>query len=375
MGSARGVYKIVQVYYTLVNVPKEQRSQVDRMHLAMVFREKLLKKYSMKVIFSRLVTDLKRLEEGIVVQAPDHQVFRFGLLLYSADNLEAHTLSGLSCSFSSKSVCRVCHIQYEHLDDNIHDFDGDECHSKWSIQEYDSVVAALDENDQMEIGDCQLGEIENNIYENNAYDSSGDSSDDEDGGSECSEAEVVENMWGVKSLCPLNELDSFHCIEGFPFDLLHDLMEGVIAEDLLAIIRALAADGWFSIEEYNNMLDKFGWYSYEANDKPKSVPLLRSVSKLRGNAVSHWLHIRYFPMIIKKHIRNPSNSVLSLALKLNEITERITATSFYDYEADILGEDIVDYLDARKKLRLEYQDIFKRPKPKHHYMRCDLSTS
>ena len=152
---------------------------------------------------------------------------------------------------------------------------------------------------------------------------------------------------------------------------MHDWMEGVIAEDLLSIIRTLASSDWFTIEEYNSELSKFGWYSYEANDKPCSVrvPISRKVSKLRGNAISHWLHVRYFPMIIKKFIINPADEALNLALRLHEITERITAPSFFNYEADILEEDIIDYLDARKLLRSEHPDLFRRPKPKHHFMR------
>ena len=368
LGAARGTYKIVQVYYTLIDVPKQQRSQIDRMQLALVFREKLLKKYPMSVIFQKLVQDLKTLEEGIVVNILGcHNIVRFGLLLYSADNLEAHTLSGLSASFSSKSVCRACHIQYEQLDDNIHDYDGSSCHSRWTVEEYDSIVDALVPDKQIDTTDEQQYDEEQIIYE---YCDS-DSYDDAESGSDCSEHEagMIENDWGVKSKCPFNELQSFHCIQGFPFDLMHDWMEGVIAEDLLSIIRTLASSNWFTIEEYNNELSKFGWYSYEANDKPCSVPISRKVSKLRGNAISHWLHVRYFPMIIKKFIINPADEALILALKLHEITERITAPSFFDYEADILDEDIIDYLDARKLLRLEHPDLFKRPKPKHHFMR------
>ena len=50
LGAARGVYKIVQVFYTLCEVDKSQRSQIDHLQLVMVFREKLLKNYSLKNI-------------------------------------------------------------------------------------------------------------------------------------------------------------------------------------------------------------------------------------------------------------------------------------------------------------------------------------
>ena len=39
LGAARGVYKIVQVFYTLADITKSQCSQIDRLQLIMVFRE------------------------------------------------------------------------------------------------------------------------------------------------------------------------------------------------------------------------------------------------------------------------------------------------------------------------------------------------
>ena len=84
-----------------------------------------------------------KLEEGIIVNNPEPNKVKFGLHLYAADNLEAHQLSGFSSCFSSKSVCRWCHIQYEQLDDNIHDYDGDRAHDKWTTKEYDAIVSKL----------------------------------------------------------------------------------------------------------------------------------------------------------------------------------------------------------------------------------------
>ena len=88
LGAARGVYKIVQVFYTLADIPKSQRSQVDRLQLVMVFREKLLQKHSLQTIYKRLVLDLKSLEAGIVIHFPMTRRVKAGVLCYAADNLE-----------------------------------------------------------------------------------------------------------------------------------------------------------------------------------------------------------------------------------------------------------------------------------------------
>ena len=171
LGSARGTYKVVQVFYTLTNIPKNQRSQIDRLQLAMIFREKLLKKYSFPVIYKRMVEDLIKLEEGIMVNIPDPKVIKIGLLLHAADNLEAHQLGGFSGSFSSKSICRFCHCQYEDLDVNIHDHDGQKAHKRWSIQEYDDIAGSLEQPETIET-------VENVIFPAEVTD---DVSDEDDG--------------------------------------------------------------------------------------------------------------------------------------------------------------------------------------------------
>ena len=110
----------------------------------MIFRESLLKKYSYSQIYSRLVQDLQKLEIGFDIFIPQKKTVKAGLLLYSADNLEAHQLGGFSCSFSSRSICRFCHIQYNDLDQHIHDYDGDESHKRWQISEYDSIAGSFE---------------------------------------------------------------------------------------------------------------------------------------------------------------------------------------------------------------------------------------
>ena len=78
----------MQVFFTLCEVEKAQRSQIDRLTLCMVFREKLLKKYSLNTIYKSLVDDLKVLETGIQIYFPIPRTVKCGVLCYAADNLE-----------------------------------------------------------------------------------------------------------------------------------------------------------------------------------------------------------------------------------------------------------------------------------------------
>ena len=104
LGWAKGRHKVVQVFYTLCEIPRCQRSQIDRTQLCMVFKEKLLKKYGYDTIFKPLVEDLKELEIGIEIQYPFVKTIQLGVLAYSADNLESHNVGGFSSCFSSRDI-------------------------------------------------------------------------------------------------------------------------------------------------------------------------------------------------------------------------------------------------------------------------------
>ena len=111
------------------------------------------------------------------------------------------------------------------------------------------------------------------------------------------------------------------------------------------------------------------WKSYEAADKPQLLPSARNARKLKGKAISQWVHLRNFPLIVEKFVIDKDEEVLALALKLHEVTERATASEFHVYEIDLLEDCVIEYLNLRKKLRQEYPDFFNRPKPKHHFFR------
>ena len=65
----------------------------------MIFKEKLVKKHGLKRILKPLVKDLKELEEGIYINFPIRRQVQLGVLVFSTENLEAHTLGGFSKCF------------------------------------------------------------------------------------------------------------------------------------------------------------------------------------------------------------------------------------------------------------------------------------
>ena len=141
--------------------------------------------------------------------------------------------------------------------------------------------------------------------------------------------------------------------------------------DLLGVIRILANKGHFTINEYNSALQRLGFSSYEAGDKPYPVPTSRSskISNLKGKAVSNLVHVRNWPLVIKNLVKDSEDPVITFGLKLHEIVERLTAQEFFPYEIDLVEEKIVQYLDLRKTIRSLYPNLLPSPKPKHHFLR------
>ena len=60
--------------------------------------------------------------------------------------------------------------------------------------------------------------------------------------------------FGLRMRYQFNQLQSFHCVLGFPPDCMHDLVEGVVAQDLFGVIKIFVEQRKFSLEEYNEQL-------------------------------------------------------------------------------------------------------------------------
>ena len=122
---------------------------------------------------------------------------------------------------------------------------------------------------------------------------------------------------------------------------MHDVFEGLVSQDLLGVLRILKSKKWLTIEEYNENLANFKFMCSESSDKPQAVPLNQNVKKLIGKAVSIWVHVRNFPFLIRKFVRDEEEPALILGLKLHELVERITATEFREYEISVLEEKVI----------------------------------
>ena len=150
-------------------------------------------------------------------------------------------------------------------------------HKYWKTQEYDHIVDSIEEtNSDSEDEDVNIDQLEINLFnkvdepfaieinsqapdsddDEDSIESSSDTDDDDSQFDEESVAAYPDNNFGLKSRCPFNELQAFHAIHSFPPDIMHDLFEGVVAQDLCGVLKILSSSGWFSLEEYSKAMKK-----------------------------------------------------------------------------------------------------------------------
>lgn len=233
LAAGKGRHKILQMFWTIADLPKRFRSQVDQIQICIIVRDQILKKYGYAEIYKPLLQELKLLENGIIVEKPFRRKIRVCFPFHLGDNLESHSLGGFSVCFSSKDICRTCHIQYNELGSKIHDHTSAGPHDYWTMEEYDRIVLNLepdtgantelelvtDENLFTEIDEPHEDEASVMFVVEDNQESDTDSVDDE--------AIDSESNFGLRYGCILSSLESFHPVYSFPHDVLHDVLEGM----------------------------------------------------------------------------------------------------------------------------------------------------
>ncbi|XP_067281113.1 uncharacterized protein [Pseudorasbora parva] len=153
LGSAKSKHKVLAVYLSLANLPPHIRSSTDHMSLVMLCQEKDFKHFGHDTIFSRLIADLKDLEDnGITVAA---EKVKGTVFCIAGDNLGSHSIGGFTENFSfSEYFCRYCQISRRDFQT-----DPNACGPQRTPENYKSAVEILQSEGQQnveEMGDSEL---------------------------------------------------------------------------------------------------------------------------------------------------------------------------------------------------------------------------
>lgn len=190
LGSHAGIYKLSGMYISIPCLPPELCSRLDSIFLAQLYHADDAKLFPKEQIYSYLVKELMFLEkEGItlVLNSENIQIY-FKLTLIIGDNLGLHGILGFVESFSADVCCRFCTVS-KNVSCKLCTEDISILHNKDNYAE--------------------------NITRNNS------------------------SSTGIKDKCAFNVLNSFHVVENYSVDIMHDLLEGVCGYEMNYVFNSI----------------------------------------------------------------------------------------------------------------------------------------
>lgn len=316
LGSARKKYKLVGVYFTLVNFNPSYRSNIDNIQLLILCRETDLKFFGQEKVFSQLITDLQILEtHGVNINNVN---FKGTVSAVVGDNLGSHMIGGFLESFKSEYFCRYCLVTQKEFEKTPY----------------------------------KLGQIRDPV----SYDSAAALIADD---------ATLSHSKGIKFESHFNKLNFFHVSNpGLPPCLGHDLFEGVVAYDLTLFIKDFVLKKkWFTYEYLNHIIITFNYSGTDTRNRPNQL----NGGKITGHAAQNWCLLRLLPVFIGHKITNTNDPTWNLFLQLRSISEIICAPKISIDQITYLQVIINEYIELRSQL---FPDPLK---PKHHFL-CHYPT-
>lgn len=314
LGTSRKKHKMSAVYWVIANVPSKYRSTLHSIQLAVLCKSSHVKEFGYAKILRPLIHDLASLEQhGVYVEELGESVK--GTVLYVA----AHSLAGFFESFMVDRFCRFC-------------------------------MATR--------GEMQGKEVNSGAFEHRTIDTHNQQVQ------EVKHDPTVAKQYGVKGGCVLTDgLEHFHVVRGYPPDILHDLLEGIVPVELSLCISDMISKKYFTIETLNHAMKTFEYAFHDKTDQPQPIAHgFSTKGTIGGNGHENWALIRLLPLIIGHKVPEGDNA-WNILLLLKDMVELAVATKH--------TEESVHFLDCKVS---EHRDLLQttfpnfRLRPKHHYI-------
>ena len=319
LGTSRLKHKMCAVYWVIANIPSKYRSTLNSIQLALLCNTSTVKECGYARVLEPLICDLKSLEQNGVYLEQLGACVKGTVLYVAADNLGAHSLAGFFESFTVDKFCRFCLASS----------------SDAQQQEVTSGFFQLRDKDSH---DRQVQEVK--------------------------EEPRLSRTYGVKRACPLTEnLQHFHVVTGYPPDILHDILEGIVPTELSLCLTDLIGKRYFTLEVLNHAIRYFHYTFTDKTDRPMIIGKgFSTKGTIGGNAHENWCLIRLLPFLIGHCVPEVDNTWEILML-LKDIIELSMAPMHTEETLQFLDCKIAEH---RQLLQSTFPDF--RLKPKHHYL-------
>ncbi|XP_056443822.1 uncharacterized protein LOC130380603 [Gadus chalcogrammus] len=319
LGTSRKIHKVTAVYWVLGNIPAHARSALTSIYLAILCKASDTKQFGFQTVLEPLLRDLQSLEKDGLFIPSFGKVIKGTVVSVVADNLGAHAVAGLVESFSGPHVCRFCLGE----------------RSMFQTTEVRSGVFQRRREEQ------------HTLHVQTALSSPS-----------------LSPCYGVKKQCALSEkLCYFDVTSGFPPDVLHNLLEGVVPLELALSLNAFIKNKYFSLVEFNDLIAQFPYKWTDRTNRPHLVTATFAAKRsLGGNAHENWCLLRLLPFLIGLRVPE-SDPVWQVLMVLKDIVELVMSPAH--------TEESICYLDTKiAEHRQRFLDVFPQNKliPKHHFI-------
>lgn len=317
LGTSRKKHKLCCVYWVLGNLPPGFHSSLSHIFLTILCKSVHVKIYGYDKVLEPLLQDLKNLEDHGVYVPLLGKSLRGTVQCVLADNLGAHSIAGFTESFSGDFFCRFCTAK---SCDIRRDCVASGAFSLRTKEVYAAHVKVA--------------------------------------------LEKKAHCFGVKRECVLTKnLSHFHVVSGFPPDIAHDILEGIVPVELACCLTSIISKKLFTIDDLNKAILAFPYKWSDNTNKPHVLPQsLLGRKTIGGNAHENWSLLRFLPFLIGSLV--PEDDLAWLVLMdLKDIVELVVAPVHTDESISYLESKIVEH-------RQRYEELFPgvRLLPKHHYL-------
>lgn len=305
LGTSKGSYKLAAFYWTIMNLPLHMRASVNNIQLAVLCRSKFVQYFGVEQVLARFLQDISDLEcNGVYVDSLGANL-KGTISCVCADNLAAHMLFGMAQSFgpSVARFCRYCLATNKSALQNPH-------------AKRLKFPSRSQSNYSYHLQQLAKGNVEKSTY-------------------------------GIRNDSVFHKyLKHFHATSGFPPDISHDLLEGVVPFEVALCLGRFIQNKYFKdVQQINSILNQFHYLYTDAVNKPQLIPSNAVArSSIAGNATENRTLLRLFPVIFGTFIPS-DDGCWQLLLLLKDIVELAFASALHEIDLCYF-QNIIDCHDS-----------------------------
>jgi len=311
LGSNSTINSICNVYYSFPGFPAEE-SKLENVFFGAIIKCTDIKNYGNEKCFQTLINELKDLEiNGIDIKVDENSTLRvyFILGLVLGDNLGLNSFLDFNKSFSSNFYCRLCKAK--------------KVYCQTLTTENKELLRTIVNYDK----DLKVNNSQNT---------------------------------GIKNNSLLNSIPSFHVVENYYMDVMHDIFEGVCHYNLCNAITYFIKMKYFDLDILNSRKQSFEYGSKEIENISGEITSSHLEKKhLKMSAAEMMTFIMHFPLMIGDLV-SADDEVWNFLINFIEIIDIILCFEIDEENILLLENKIIKHNSDYIKL---FNDTLK---PKFH---------